>query len=898
MKLRKLEMEQFRKFERPVSLSGFSDKLNVLCGPNELGKSTILAAIRGLLFERHSSKAEPVRAMQPFGGKAAPRIAMEFEVNSARWRIEKRFLHQPWARLTNPDGHSFEGDAAEEELQRLLGFGAAGKKGATAEQLGVWGALWVTQRQSLEQADLSSGLARSTVLSCLDSEVGVLTGSEKGQSIIRVVSEQLAQLIDGNSRPRGRYKDLLAEIGEIDRLLADLAGREKRLSEDSDAYRQAVRKLEKITDAETIRQEGEALENARRRKEAALVFDGKRKQAVAEYELASSDCNSAEQEQSVRSERRKLIVAAQTARSDAAKALTDARSVLREASDMLAKCQEADSDAQTSLQQATETVRCRRKAHAIAQRVESMVDLVATLKQAESVQNKITIAEAKLESNRVDKDMIAAIRTAKLSSEQAEARLQAQATMIDFELETTSTGRVTLNGTEMSPGYRTITAIQPTGITIAGIGRIFVRPATGDLDELMSEIREVKSRLDVLLGKCDCRDPESAEEKWNERVEFEAALREARKTLMQLTPGDHQSKLEAGVDAMRQRIEIVRMSVEAERLELQLSSIPNAKDALADVRTAEAEEMDARDDLTQVRAELDAATKAFGDAQLKLVRSEMAESSATADLIRLCRDDVEAVTRESDEALAERLAKAQIRCRDSVACQSQLDRQQSPDTVGAMETRIQRYEQAQANRAAAERTLRETIAERRARITQEGGAGLSEAIAAAQGKREALYQQSSAFEKEVSVLNLLLDTLRTAERETKERYLAPVVRRVTPYLRGLFPGAQIECDQSLRITGLARDGSGLQEFQHLSDGTQEQIAILARIAFAELLTDQGKPAMLILDDALAYSDDERIIRMFDILYKAATRTQILILSCREDVFGQLGGTRLELVHAN
>jgi hypothetical protein len=38
-------------------------------------------------------------------------------------------------------------------------------------------------------------------------------------------------------------------------------------------------------------------------------------------------------------------------------------------------------------------------------------------------------------------------------------------------------------------------------------------------------------------------------------------------------------------------------------------------------------------------------------------------------------------------------------------------------------------------------------------------------------------------------LSLLLDTLSAAERETKERHLAPVVRRVTPYLRSLFPGA-------------------------------------------------------------------------------------------------------------
>jgi uncharacterized protein YhaN len=61
-----------------------------------------------------------------------------------------------------------------------------------------------------------------------------------------------------------------------------------------------------------------------------------------------------------------------------------------------------------------------------------------------------------------------------------------------------------------------------------------------------------------------------------------------------------------------------------------------------------------------------------------------------------------------------------------------------------------------------------------------------------------------------------------------------------------------------------------------------------------MLTDQGKPAMVILDDALAYSDGERIERMFDILAQASAKTQILVLTCREDLFARLGGHRIEL----
>ena len=50
----------------------------------------------------------------------------------------------------------------------------------------------------------------------------------------------------------------------------------------------------------------------------------------------------------------------------------------------------------------------------------------------------------------------------------------------------------------------------------------------------------------------------------------------------------------------------------------------------------------------------------------------------------------------------------------------------------------------------------------------------------------------------------------------------------------------------------------------------------------------GRHAPLILDDALVYSDDDRIARMFDTLHGAADDLQIIVLSCRQRVFRDLG----------
>src|SRR5690606_13647902 len=98
---------------------------------------------------------------------------------------------------------------------------------------------------------------------------------------------------------------------------------------------------------------------------------------------------------------------------------------------------------------------------------------------------------------------------------------------------------------------------------------------------------------------------------------------------------------------------------------------------------------------------------------------------------------------------------------------------------------------------------------------------------------------------------------------------------------------------SFRITAISRR-SRPEPLERLSDGTREQIAILVRLALAELLADQGRPAVVVLGDALVFSDDQRIEQMFQILARAGQKLQILVLTCRERVFQGLPATRLRL----
>ena len=149
------------------------------------------------------------------------------------------------------------------------------------------------------------------------------------------------------------------------------------------------------------------------------------------------------------------------------------------------------------------------------------------------------------------------------------------------------------------------------------------------------------------------------------------------------------------------------------------------------------------------------------------------------------------------------------------------------------------------------------------------------------------------FEEEVAALQLLDSELALEEARTREQFLAPVMARLGPYLETLFPAAQVSFDKSFAPSVIERN-SVREQLARMSDGTQEQIAVLVRLAFARLFADTGSSVPLILDDALVYSDDQRIAAMFRVLEAAAEQHQVIVLTCRTLAFAGLKGRRLTL----
>ena len=93
---------------------------------------------------------------------------------------------------------------------------------------------------------------------------------------------------------------------------------------------------------------------------------------------------------------------------------------------------------------------------------------------------------------------------------------------------------------------------------------------------------------------------------------------------------------------------------------------------------------------------------------------------------------------------------------------------------------------------------------------------------------------------------------------------------------------EVAIDAQLNPGGIELGGDE-RDFEALSAGTREQIALLLRLSIAEALD-----SFVILDDQLTQSDRSRLTWMGDLLRLASADIQIIVLTCHPDDYAAAG----------
>jgi uncharacterized protein YhaN len=114
----------------------------------------------------------------------------------------------------------------------------------------------------------------------------------------------------------------------------------------------------------------------------------------------------------------------------------------------------------------------------------------------------------------------------------------------------------------------------------------------------------------------------------------------------------------------------------------------------------------------------------------------------------------------------------------------------------------------------------------------------------------------------------------------------PVAERASKFLHriaGKRMGA-ISLSDELAPWGVGPAGTDETiDLEILSGGEREQVHLAVRLALAELLTkDAGQRQLVVLDDVLTATDDERLKRVLAILEEMRPHAQFLVLTCHPE----------------
>jgi len=223
MKLRRLHAASFAAI-REVDIE-FGPGLNVLYGPNDLGKSTLVAAIRlALLLPHASTHSEPYVG---WSNAEDPRVELTFETEAQRiWRVKKVFGKSGLSQLQeSKNGQDFDdverGRKVDGKIREILRWGipepggagggmaegAAGDEDANAGIGGMEGSAASSADAGLRSAELREQAPR---LGALGQHVAVVT----------VVGEDRVVRREGRTYPDGHR---LLPDARVD-AAADLAG--------------------------------------------------------------------------------------------------------------------------------------------------------------------------------------------------------------------------------------------------------------------------------------------------------------------------------------------------------------------------------------------------------------------------------------------------------------------------------------------------------------------------------------------------------------------------------------------------------------------------------------------------------------------------------------------------
>jgi DNA repair exonuclease SbcCD ATPase subunit len=883
-----ITLSGWRCFAEEVSVGPLSERLNVISGPNGIGKSTLFEGLRRALMDSHAVSGQEVVSLRPWGRALVPKVAVHFSHNGVQYRMTKQFLDSPFSRLERRENGVYrpvaEGRQADDRARALLTHNPPGRGLSQARHWGLAQVLWAPQGE-LKLLDLSGDLI-SDIRTVLGAQVSDAASGPIEEKIVEVydryftrqgkyktgksappITRLQAALEQAHSR-RGQALEMLQNCEEASRRVEELGARHHQLSLEAEEVAKTVQTTRQRSEqhralkAEVGNKEGElAKVEAQHRQlhqQIDLIRATGKELEDRQTELARLASEEPLQRREVESREREAAAAKEAL----ARVRKEEQSVAR-----------AEAEAETARQYLDAGAR----RIAVHQHIEKIEAAERTLAEHRKARSALVAPERRT---------LNALRRA--VRERDEARLLLDAAMINLEIIAEADGQLEVRSGE-EPGRKALTAGKATvikgapevAVELKGVARLRASGPTGDIEVHRRAVRQKEQEIAELSRPFGTTDIGRLEALADRAEELDRRIGEACKALETLLGDDEIQALQNDrnrLDALLHEIEKVHPGWRESAPDIRvLKQAAADQKQLHSRRVAEAEAAweRAQSTLSAAREQQQVAARRLEDIRkgVAVLEARWAELTRDGKTLEDREQELRRTLLEWDagKAALKELQEKLVRFDDDPETALQkLEQNLEALQAGAQRTRDE------------ERTAMGTLEALAARGPYSILAQAEEEVAALEGeiRRETLRMKA---------IKLLHDTVAQCRAEAMASVTGPVEEAATRLLHRIAGRrlGRIAIGEAFEPAGVCPElVDSPVDLLNLSGGEQEQLYLATRLALAEVLAREERQ-MVVLDDVLTATDAGRLARVMNLLEEAADRLQILVLTCHPERYRAL-----------
>ncbi|WP_297593134.1 AAA family ATPase [Mycobacterium sp.] len=844
----------------------------VVCGANEIGKSSMIEALDLLLESRDRSTKKEVKQVKPTHSDVGSEVSAEISCGPYRFVYRKRFHKKCETELTviTPCREQLTGDEAHERVRAML---------AETVDSDLWHAQRVLQSASTAAVDLSGCDALSRALDVAAGDSGGLCGTEP--LLIDRIDAEYGRYFTPTGRPTGEWSAAIARLADAEAAVAECAAAVAEV--DERVSRHAVL-TEQVADFSQRRiAAGPRVAAARQAAERIAELSAQRREAqlVAAAAAATSAAAGA-----AHTGRLQLLAEIDTRAGAVAESEAQVLKAAAAHSAALAEAEACD----VTLEQATQVLadlQCRVDA------ARQAVDRIADREQADRLSTRLAKVDAierdrericaELSTIAVTEELLRRIEDAAAAVERIGDQLASTSAAIEFTA--AADVHLVVGGERISLAAGqswSITAAGTTEVEVPGVLTARVIPGATTLD-IHAKHAAAQNEMAAALATGEVADLTAARSADQRRRELQSTRDQLSATLAGLC-GDEQ------IDELRARLEQLRAEHPAEP-DLGVTDIGAARaelDAAQQSRVAASSEYEARRQAAATAAAglADLSTRATVlQNTLEAQRAELQAAAARLAAQRASASDEELASSADTALRAEQAAEQRAtELADALAAAS-------PDAATAelaeatkeAESLRERYEEAA-------RALREITIE----LSVFGSEGRQGKLDVAETEREHAATEHGQIGGRARAAQLLRSVMTRHRDTTRQRYVEPYRAELQRLGRPVFgPSFEVDIDSDLCIRSRTLNGITVP-YASLSGGAKEQLGILARLAGAALVAKEDA-VPVVVDDALGFTDPDRLAKMGQLFDSVGTYGQVIVLTCSPDRYdGVQGAHRIDL----